>query len=161
MQSLIEAVGLDLTYPYQPPDRNTLRNLHGLVSGYGSKRGAARALGVPESTLRGWLKGVTPKRDPQAIQTALRGLYADARGHYASAYRGDTLLTISGLIRVSKDVRVRTVHPGRVIPLAKIRNVLRAWRAGDDARAERLLYKAIDEHYQPLQFDNIIGAWFE
>lgn len=159
-QSLIEAVGKSLTYPANP-GRNTLATLHNVVGDAGGIRPAARALGVPESSLRGWLKGVTPKRSPQSILAAARGFYADRRGQYDAAYRGDRLLTINGLIRVSKDVRVRTVHPGRNIPLAKIRNALRAWRAGDDARAERLLYKAIDEHYQPLAFDNIIGAWFE
>src|SRR6185436_5381734 len=160
-QSLIQAMGHALTgTPFVPSlDRSPQANIESLVSAVGSGRAAARALGVAESTLRGWRRGVTPRRDPRVFVAAARGALSGDR--YAAAYNGDVTFAIKGKIRVSSDERERTVYPGRNIPRQTMQGILRAWATGDDERAERLLYKAIDTNYQPLQFNTVVGVWFE
>ena len=163
MADLITAVGQDLTGHSVPPGpgRSLLGNLEVLVATLGSLRAAGRYLGIGESTLRGWRKGVTPRRDPGVVAQAARAAAVAQRGVYRDAFRGHKTLSIIGQITVSSDSRIRTVHPGRFIPTGTIQRILRTWAAGDDARAEASLYRAIDRYYQPLRFDNIIQAWFE
>lgn len=165
MGDLIDAVGVDLTGLSQPPARylSVAENAEILALAVGGGRAAARLLGVGESTFRGWRKGATPRGGGDALVSAARAA-TGARyrpGHYADAYAGHDELVIRGVIRVSQDIRIRTVHPGRVIPKAKMQSVLRAWASGDDSRAERLLIKHIDEFYQPLDFDEILWARYE
>lgn len=161
MASLIDHVGQALTASAAPPSLSLSpqSNIELLVWATGSGRAAARALGVAESTLRGWRRGVKPRKDPRVLVAAARGAMAAPR--WNEIYRGDKTLVIEGWIRVSSDLRKRTVYPGRTIPRRVMQSVLRAWAQADDERAERLLYNAIDTHYQPLEFDVILGVWFE
>lgn len=160
MGDIIKLLGRNLTGSHTV-GTNTLDNIERLVEATGSGRAAARALGVAESTLRGWRRGVKPRRPAQWFQAQTRRVLASRRDVYADAWKGDRLLRIKGLIRVSKDVRVRTIDPGKYIPNRVIRRVLSAWENGDDDKAENILIRAIDQYYQPLAFQNIIGVWFE
>lgn len=145
----------------QAPGTGVAANLALIVAHTGSGRAAGRYLGVSESTLRGWRHGVTPRRDPAFFQIAARVLLSEKSGVWGPAYRGESELVISGLVRVSGDVRRRTIHIGRYIPRRSMQFVLRAWRQGNDAQAEKVLYAAIDRYYQPLALDSIDGVWFE
>lgn len=163
----IVAMGRDLTGLATPPsaDLGTARNARILADAAGSGRAAARMLGVAESTFRGWLGGVTPKRGGAFLVTAAR-LAASATnrpGHLKDAMDADVkTLTIRGLVVVSSDAKIRTIYPGRWIPRIKIRNMLRAWIAGDDARAARLMGRAIETHYvSGMTIDHIEWVTFE
>jgi hypothetical protein len=160
MGDLIDAVSVGLTRR-DPPPSNALspaENAEILASAVGGGRAAARLLGIGESTFRGWRAGRQPRKGGDLLVAAARAATAGRR--YDAAYAGETELEINGLIIVSSDARIRTIHPGRNIPLRQMRNVLRAWINGDDSRAERLLAKHIDEFYQPMEFDNILWAEF-
>jgi hypothetical protein len=161
MGELIDAMGEDLTdLPTAPSTTlSPFSNVELLVMATGSGRAAARALGVAESTLRGWRNGARPRRADQDIVAATR---AHAKpGRYRAAYQGDTSLAIDAVITVSGDTRKRTIHPGRNIPQRSIQAMLRAWKAGDDDRAEVMLLKAIDNYYQPMRYDRINRVYFE
>ncbi len=149
---------------WSPPalGRSPAGILRHLVDSVGSVSETARLLGVARSTLRGWLAGRTPRRDPRIIVATARGVATARTGRYDKAYRGDTKLVIRGTVRVSRDLRERTLHVGRHIPQRKMQNVLRAWAAADDQRANRLLWKAISEHYTDgIDIDTIEYARFE
>jgi hypothetical protein len=164
MARLIEELTATLTgVTFHPPstDQTIGRNIDVLVRLAGSGRAAARALGVAESTFRGWRHGVQPRSGQQAIVSTARRLGALNTGQLAYAL-GDGSLTIRGIIRVSRDVRERTVHPGRHIPSTTMARILRRWAAAeDDSKVERSLMRAIDHYYQPLDFQTITGVWFE
>jgi hypothetical protein len=159
--TLIQAMGESLVDSPDVPSTNLPIhvNIELLVEAAGSGRAAARVLGVAESTLRGWRKGAQPRRENRTIVAAARGTMAGPR--WAEIYSGQATIVIHGVVVVSTDVRPRTVYPGRYIPRQTMQGILRAWASADDARAERLLYNAIDTHYQPLQFDVITAVWFE
>lgn len=162
---LIEGMGQDLTGLHNVPSTalSAQENIEILVAAIGSGRAAARALGVAESTLRGWRKGARPRRDNQLFVATTRGA-ATARfrpDHYDDAYHGRKIMAIKGIIRVSNDARPRTAHVGREIPLRSMQGVLRAWSSGDDDKAERLLQNAIIRYYASLEFDAIERVWFE
>lgn len=161
---LILLMGQAICGGYLPrTDHPVASNIETLVDAMGSGRSAARALDVAESTLRGWRKGAIPRRSAQSLVATMRTAIHPIRnpGYYTRAYTGVSELTIRGLIRVSKDSRTRTIYPGRYIPRRVMQGILRAWSTADDNRAERLLLKAIDEYYQPMDFDEIVGVWFE
>jgi len=158
--SLIEALGDELTDGANPhPDLGIHANLEILVTQLGSGRAAARFLGVAESTLRGWRRGVNPRGRSAEIFLAARN--ASLGTQWKAGYDGTGELAIKGRIRVSNDFRDRTIHHGRVIPIELMRRILTTWRRGSDARAEALLYGAIDRYYQPVEFIDIERAWFE
>lgn len=161
MSELIDEVGAGLCRPYPVPSTqlSPAENAEILASLVGGGRAAARLLGIGESTFRGWRSGRRPRDGGDLLVAAARGAAAGRRYH--AAYDGTTTLSINGHIIVSNDARIRTVHVGEHIPLRKMQSVLRAWQKGDDTRAERLLYKHIDENYQPLEFDTIHWAEYE
>jgi len=164
MGVLITAMGTDLTGLKHVPRRSyePSTNAAILVAAAGGNRAAARILGVAESTVRRWLQGAKP-RDPHRLVEAAR-LTASMRykpGAYDAAYQGDTLMVITAWIRISGDKRKRSVSVGQHIPQRRMQAVLRAWRAGDDDKAERLLIKAIDEEYTPMAFENVLSVRFE
>ena len=166
MGQIADLMGSDLTGLRQPPGPglSVAENAEILALAVGSGRAAARRLGVGESTFRGWRKGVQPRKGAGFLVQAARAAAVNAYRprHYLNVMDGTNVLAIRGLIVKSSDARTRTIHPGRDIPLVKIRNIVRAWLAGQDDRVDRLTYKAIDEHYvEDLQFDDIIGVWFE
>lgn len=134
-----------------------------LVQHYGSGRAAARALGVAESTFRAWRHGAVPRGGQRRddIKTAARMAATDPdKMAAAEAGDADALLTVKGIFTVSRDSRIRTIHPGRYIPLPIIRNVLDLWRQGQDAAAERALVNAADHYYQPFAYDQVFWARF-
>lgn len=128
-----------------------------LAARLGGGRAAARALGVAESTFRGWRGGVVSRKGIGARLATLARTMAPGLAHA----RGDGSLTITGIITVSSDTRERTIHPGRNIPGPIIRQALTRWVNGNDNTAEAIIYGAIDRYYQPLEFDQIIRVWFE
>jgi hypothetical protein len=137
---------------------------HRLVILAGSVSAAARELGVPRRTFRGWLEGRKPRHPPNAIAAIREHRIAQPahQPHWHDAYTGEKTLAITGRIRVSNDIRIRTIHPGRYIPNAVTRTYLDAWRAGeDDGQVEAMIIQAIDQYYQPVAFENILAVWFE
>lgn len=163
---LIRAVGQALMAPHPYIDGSDSPSyLAGYITGlFGSGRAAARYLGVSESTLRGWRRGRQPRIGQQAVLAlARRAATYRSDGAYWRAWQGGPggELTIRGVVVVSGDVRLRTVHPGRYIPRARMREVLTTWQDGDDARAEALLYSYMDQYYVPMEFDSIDSVTIE
>lgn len=154
MGQLIDLMG---EYLMGQPVPATQQEAAWYLSGRLTGRGAARALGVPESTLRGWRNGVTSRR---GIGTRMVTLARTIAPHLAWA-RGDGSLTIQGTITVSQDTRTRTIHPGRQIPGPIIRSALTRWVNGNDNTAEAIILGAIDRYYQPMEFDQLTRVWFE
>ncbi len=150
---LIDAMGVGLTGedPAPGPALSIVDNLEILVDQFGSGRAAARALGVAESTLRGWRKGVRPRLSAPTIAAMARG--AASYGRYQRAYDRPNFLKIRAWVTQSSDTRLRTIHVGREIPAAKIRTVLTLWSKLDDEKADRMLWRAITKHYSA--FDSI------
>jgi hypothetical protein len=150
---IADAMGVDLTGMGRVPSErlSVMENAQILARLAGSGRAAARALGVAESTLRGWRRGVQPRTVPTSLVTLGRALAVQSNRpeHMAQVMAGGRLLTIRGVVVVSGDARLRTIHPGRDIPLVKIRNIVRAWAAGQDDRVDRLTVNAINHHYAP------------
>jgi hypothetical protein len=159
--ALIEPMGVFLTGGYDPPPGPGLtivENLEILVEEFGSRRAAGRALGVAESTLRGWMKGVKPRLPAATIAAMARGAAASQR--WQAAYSGAAEMHIEAWVTVSGDTRRRKLHVGRLISRPKMQGILRAWAALDDTRAERLLMRAIDTDYQPFAWGQVIDVWF-
>jgi len=129
----------------------------------GNVSAAARAVGVPRSTLRGWLAGRTPKRANRAITAAARGALTVIHrpGHYAAAYNGTKTLRISGTITKSRDSRSRTINVGQYIPQSLMKRILTTWAGAKDNTADTLLNNAIDHYYTDLDFTTIDRVWFE
>ena len=165
MGEFVEWMGSDLTGLARVPsaDISVMENAEILARIMGSGRAAARALGVGESTFRGWRKGVQPRKGAGPIVQMARAAAVNRnRAHFQNVMDGTDVVAIRGTVVVSGDTRDRTIHPGRDIPLVKIRNIVRAWLAGQDDRVDRLMMKAIDEHYVPgLQIGDVTGVWFE
>jgi hypothetical protein len=62
----------------------------------------------------------------------------------------------------SKDVRRRTVYPGRQIPATTMRRILTRWANGDDdSKVDKSLMTAITSYYAPLDFVHIEAVSFE
>jgi hypothetical protein len=167
---LIDFMGQDLTGLNNPPSAtlSVWENLEILVAATGSGRAAARALGVAESTLRGWRKGARPRRTNLEFVATARGAAtayyrpsAFGGSHYDAAYRGDVIMAIRGWIKVSNDSRKRTIHVGREIPQRSMQGILRAWSAGNDEKAESLLVNAITRYYANVNITAVLGVWFE
>jgi transposase-like protein len=161
---LVWAVGQALTGRFRPPSASlsAQQNVEALIEATGSGRAAARTLGVAESTLRGWRHGVKPRGGNQPLVVAARAALTAKTGELARARAGQTELAITGIIVVSSDSRKRTVHPGRYIPRSTINRILTMWsQAQPDDKVEAALLRAIDRWYQPLDFDQVIGAAFE
>lgn len=159
---LIDHVGFDLAGRGSLSQNNPQADALWLTQTYGSGRAASRATGIPESTLRGWRKGVQPQgRAKEMLEEAARAAAVETNsGHYYDAFDGTLELSIRGSFTVSNDTRVRTVYPGRYIPLGDIQAVLDLWSLGDDDQAEARLIAAIDEWYHPLQYDHVYWARF-
>lgn len=158
--SLIEQMGYALCNgPPASADASIGRNLSHIISRAGSQRAAARSLGVAESTLRGWLKGSTPRRTPQSIASAARAW--QSLGRYPEARAGG--LVIKGIVRKSRDERERTIHVGRHIPKPVMGRILTRWlHAEPDSKVEASIWRAIDKYYTAdLDVGQIVAVWFE
>lgn len=141
-----------------------------LIAAAGSGKGAAAALGVSPTTFYRWNNFATgaDRGIRQAPKASRRAMVAAARRLSLSPSRerriksGELRLTISGRAHVSGEKsRPRRAEVGNYIPQRKMNNVVNAWLSGDDARAERLLYRHIDAHYAPdMEFDIIDWAEF-
>jgi hypothetical protein len=118
-------------------------------------------LGIPESTLRAWRKGVKPRRDPTPVFKRTGRSAAAGGAAFQAAWSGSGELAVKGVIRVSGDIRDRTIHPGRQIPRSVIRAALSAWENGDDEVAGNTLLRAIDTYYAPMAFETIDRVYFE
>jgi hypothetical protein len=163
MTDLVTAFSRALTdaQAYPSEDRSPRFNVEIIVAASGgSGRAAGRYLGVAESTLRGWRKGVTPRRSNRELASAARQAVGEHWPAFSDAYHGERILAISGTIRVSGDTRRRTIYPGRNIPLRVMQSILRTWLSGDDKKTEDQLYHAIDVYYQPMSI-KADAAWFE
>lgn len=162
MTILIQHLGEELTRPYGLPsvDNTPAENIEIIVRAAGSGRGAARFLGIGESTLRGWRKGARPKRSPEWLVQQARA--AAQNDMYRAGRSGEGSLAVTGWIQASSDLRRRTIHPGAAgFPLALIRRALTAWDKGLDSHADALIVGGIDRYYQPLEFVSVERAWFE
>lgn len=163
MGDLITEVGRALTRRHNVPgpDRPFLENLGALIEQAGSGRAAGRALGVRESTIRGWLKGSKPRDEGRVQLVALLARDAAAGTRYTDAYNGETGLWIKGFFTASRDSRSRTIRPGREIPTQVMQGILRAWLVGDDDRAERLTKSAISRYYNHFEAISVDAAGFD
>ena len=145
----------------QPAPRSQADAANYLADRLGSGRAAARALGVAESTFRGWRSGVTSKR---GIGTRLTVL---ARQMAPGLPRARTTgsLAIHAEVTMSSDTRERTLHVGRKIPQPLIRRALTAWAMGNDRAVETLLTNAILKYYfedtETIMYMQPKRVWFE
>lgn len=160
---LIEHIARQLTHGQDRPGMTFQQNVQALVDYHGSGRAAARALQVPESTLRGWRKGTIPKSTDRIrdLQVSARVTRVDTTllgriGHGDP----DFLLTVRGLIRYSDDERVRTIVPGKEIPVHIVVGAVRQWLYGNDDAADRTLLDAIDTYYWPFSYPRVEWAGF-
>lgn len=146
------------------PDLGFVPNLERYVAQAGSGRKAAKVLGVPESTLRGWRHGVAPRhihqRQVELVQSARKAFVP--RGPLLDAWNGTNVLAIKARVKVSGDVRTRILHPGREIPQATTQRLIRMYLAGaDDTQLGKAIASAIDRYYQKFQYLRVDGVWFE
>lgn len=161
---LIEPIARQLTNDREGFTESFGDNIRTLTIKYGSGRAASRALGVPESTYRGWRKGTIPRdaRKIEEIRSAARGVRLDPE-LVARAESGDPdfLLTIKGVMSGGSDEhRPRTIKVGDYVPRRLIRQAIREWQAGDNFAADRTLLDAIDTYYNPFQFHTVEWAGF-
>lgn len=141
-----------------------------LIRNTGSGKAAAAALGISPTTLYRWRNYAEDKeqgvKQKPADSMKRKMIAASRRAACAPAFErrirsAATTLKIKGQICVSRDCRPRTIHPTD-IPGRKMGNILTSWLDGDDERAERLLWKAIDTHYvNGIEIDSIERMWFE
>lgn len=115
-----------------------------LADRLGGGRAAARALGVAESTFRGWRGGVISRK---GIGTRLTALARTVAPGLADARAGTRTLAIKATVQYSGDRRDRIIHPGRYIPLPIIRRMLTAWVNGNDRTAEAMIHNAVMKYY--------------
>lgn len=126
--------------------RSFHENLEILVEQTGSGRAAGRLLGVPETTIRRWRTGVTPRRVLDLVPFA-RVAASARKGAFGKVYRGEATIAIKAVIVYSSDRRERWIHIGREISRQKMQGIMRAWAGGDDERATRLMRNAIYRDY--------------
>lgn len=160
---LIDHVGFDLAGRASLSTRDSQADALALTRIHGSGRAAARWLGVPETTFRGWRKGIAPKGEA-ADMLAQAARDNEVEEHdpagFDEAVKGNTELVIRGVFTSSSDTRVRTIHPGRVIPRQTMARVLKTWRDGEDDKAERQLLRAIKDYYHDFDYDQVYWARF-
>jgi len=132
-----------------------------LVDMAGSGRAAAALLGISPTTLYRWRAGrQRPKMGRGVLARAIRRGRL-SRALEAAVRRKERTLRITGWITISRDRRARTINVGMHFPTRTIGNILNAWLAADDDRADRLLWSAIDRYYvQDLEIDEIEGVEF-
>lgn len=130
-----------------------------LVQALGTAKAAARVLGVGDTTLYRWRRGrQTPKAGGTVIARAIR------RVELAPVMERDVrskavTMHVRGVVRVSRDVRTRTINLGLDVSRQRTSNFVSNWLADDDSRAERLWWKAIDEQVgADITFDEIISV---
>jgi hypothetical protein len=150
------ADGLDLP----EPDLGFAENLRRYVAEAGSGRAAARQLGVPESTLRGWRHGTAPRHIHQRQVELVQSARQRATPKAMTLLPGS--LFIKAVVKHSNDKRKRIIHPGRVIPQAVMGRLVRDWAAGaSDTQLGNALAKAVDTYYQPFQYVRVDEVGFE
>ncbi len=127
-----------------------------LVRISGGVAAAAARIGIHPDSLRRYRRGArTPKDGGRSIINALRSS-AIKPGLQANIRNGDAKMAIQGIIAVSGDSRQRTIHPGRYIPGRTMERVITEWKKGNDNKAEKMLYNAIDKYYvNGIQFNQI------
>lgn len=153
---------VDLPGFHIPGHRVSLQDrIQGAIATFGSGRKAAKALGIPESTLRAWRKGAKPRHDPAPKFKATGRSNPPPGSPFWMAWTGQGELVIKGVIRVSGDIRDRTIHPGRQIPRSIIRAALSAYQRGEDDLVGSILLRAIDSYYQPMKFETVERVYFE
>lgn len=156
MTTLAEALGYALTREANLPRWSFTDHVEYLVEQAGSGRALGRALGVAESTVRGWRHGSTPR-------TGMRGFVIEmARDLMVQAHRGwpqdHRTFSITGEVKVSQDVRSRTLRVGAHIPPYRIDQALELWVAGDDQRAARMIESDIDRYYARVTMTDVTGV---
>lgn len=140
-----------------------------LVTAGGSGKGAARLMGVSDTTFYRWRnyatkaeRGIRQKPpEKRVLVAAIRkaGLTPELRKKITSK---QISMKIRGMVVMSDDTRERTIHPGQYIPGQKMGILLSAWTSGDDERTDRLLNKYLDQHYaEGIEFDRIDWVRFE
>jgi len=161
-EDLISHMGEALTGRPPDTDLNMGGLLARLVDVAGTIRAAAAMLGRSPNTVSRWRRGVQkPKIGEQAVRAALRRASLPP-GFEKQVKNGSRKMVITGWFHVSGEKsRRRSLHVGDHIPARKIANVVNAWLKGDDARANRLLWKSIDAHYtEGIDADEILGISF-
>lgn len=169
MPELTDALTLSLTGA-AIDEHSPLGDILGeLVRQLGTGAGAARALGVSPTTFYRWRNAATGKSAGvrQQPKTGRRTMVAAIRraalnpGKENAIRTGAHPLKVKGTFHVSADVRVRTVNFGPYIFQQDRDRFVEAWLAGDDERADRSLWDAIELRYlEGLEIDNIVYAQF-
>lgn len=156
--------GVGGTGPAPTADMPVTDLVRSVIALAGSGAAAARWLGVSHTTIYRWRDGRSqPKMGRQAIVAGIRhALVAMRRPELPSSLGPGRLgLHLHALITASRDTRWRTINLGPYVPARKVRNVVRAWMVGDDARAERLLGRAINTHYAAgAEISDYQSIWF-
>lgn len=117
----------------------------------GSQKAAAAQLGVSTKTLRRWESGAvkTPKGLgglQQAARSALRRARMGPRTE--AKLRGTPDWQLTGEIKVSSEVRRRTIRPGARLPAGNLSPALDHYLAGDDAAAGAALAAAVQQYHR-------------
>lgn len=145
-------------------DRPPARQAADLVKAAGSQVAAAALIGVGPQTLRRWLKGTQAPTGANVGKLLAAGraarlapgreanLRAQKRVPAGKDRQGRTKysnnrMALTGTVRVSGDVRTRTLNVGEYIPADVIGELLDRWKAGDDQGAAELLLGAVHEFY--------------
>lgn len=172
MSDLTDAIGTAITGAEPVTVDDSLGTILGaLVKAAGSAAGAARTLGVSPTTFYRWRNAASgksagvhqnPKLSKQAMVSALRHIQAPP-STMKPLIRGEQRLVLDATCQVSSEPpRRRRLSVGREIPPRKFANVLRAWLAGDDARADRLMLRHMAENYvEGMTIIQAHGGWFE
>jgi DNA-binding transcriptional regulator YdaS (Cro superfamily) len=132
-----------------------------LVRIAGSGKKAAALIGVSDTTFYRWRAGrQTPKTGAGTLVRAVRraelprGVETDVRSKART-------MRVKGTITISGDVRIREVNLGANIPQRQTTLFVSAWLSGDDDRAERGWWRAVDTHVvEGLEVDNVIYVEF-
>lgn len=145
--------GLGALSRYEDPFQAAINQL---VRVTGSVNAAAARIGIHPDSLRRYRRGARrPKDGGRGIVAALRSS-AIRPGLQAAIRNGSLGMTIHGDITVSGDTRNRPIHPGRYIPGRTMDRIVTEWKKGDDTKAEKMMYNAIDKYYvNGIQIDTI------
>lgn len=177
MSDLIDALTKGLTGRAQPDTAGMLRDLIAGAGkgGRGSAAGAARLIGVPDTTVYRWRnffedrpRGVKqrPSKDHQgAIVRAWRRMHLSADKERRIRSLG-LVLVIEGSAGIST-MRQQKMHVGRTgqnggFPEEVIDELLDRWLAGEDDAAQEVIEESIDEYYVAgMTIESVDEIYFE
>lgn len=126
----------------------------------GSGRKAAAAVGVPESTWRGWRKGTPPgPAGVEKIEQAQRRVrLAPGREQRLNATLGKNLIVKADLIVSNEEGSERKFRASDYFTEDDNKAIIAAYLSGDDEKLEQAFTDALDSYY-PGDWSNVEITW--